>query len=585
MEPIRQRTPTPQRRALRRLAAAFNVGAIVVTAAHSVPAAAQTAPPAGARLPSSGSLLQNNPALTTPAEPQRNDDAKIEGHRPAPAAQSPEDRDTVHVSRIEVDNVPPRLQAQVDATVAPYRDREMSLTDVRNVAVQVTGVLLDNGEAISYAYVPQQEIVNGVVRLSILRGHVEGIALRRNQSLVGDATLQRYLDEGVTPAGDIQTAQDQLSRLGDLPGVGPIAPTLSPGKTPGGTIVTVDAEPSERVNGVFVADNAGSRVSGRNRLGTQLSVNSPLGLGDRLQAVLYGAPDAIQFNHDSDGGNTWIGRVSYDLPFGSRGARGGVSVSRVNYTLGGLYNDLGEGDATVYSLYGSYPLVRSASDNIDLSANLDYKRLTDTLFDEANRRSAAALSTQVSGSRQGRFAGMPNILQYQFGMTGGDLHNSDAWNGAQTRGTYFKATQYAKLSQGVYRGMYVDASIQAQQASRNLDGSEKMSLGGPGAVRAYSNDTASADSGYIASFQLNVAVPSVNGLTTQVFYDRAHATVQKFVSRGPNAVTMDGYGLGLNYSIAKRVELNLSHARRIGSDPLLGPQHRAMTWVSAAVRF
>ncbi|MBY4911775.1 hypothetical protein K6V72_22450 [Ralstonia insidiosa] len=561
------------------------VGALVATATHSLPACGQTTPPRDIALPSTGSLLQNNPILNVPAEPQGKDEVKVEGHRPATEPTSPADTEAVHVARIEVDNVPERLRLQVDAVVAPYRDRDMTLRDVRNVAVLVTNALLDNGEPISYAYVPQQKITNGVVRLNILRGHVETIQLRRNDSLVSDRVLQGYLDHGVSATGDMQTAQDQLTRLSELPGIGGITPMLSPGQTPGGTVLTVDTAAGDRINGAFVADNAGSRVSGRNRIGTQVNVNSPFGLGDRFQAVLYGAPDFLQFNHDSDGGKTLIGRVSYDIPISTHGARAGMAVSRVNYTLGGLYNDLGDGHATVYGLYGSYPLMRTQSDNLDAAANLDYKRLTDTLFDEPNQRWASVVSTQLSGNRQSRLGGLPYILQYQFGLTGGDLHNEDAWNGAQTRGTYFKATQYAKYTQVLYRGLYADLSIQAQQSSRNLDGSEKMTLGGTNAVRAYSNDTVSADSGHIASMQLNATVPYVDGLTAQVFYDRARATVQKFVSRGANAVTMEGYGFELNYSVAKRAEFNLTYALRMGSSPLLGAQHRAMTWFSTVVRF
>ncbi|MFV8104405.1 POTRA domain-containing protein, partial [Enterobacter cloacae complex sp.6730515] len=89
----------------------------------------------------------------------------------------------MRIARIEVDNVPERLKPLVDAVVAPYRDRDMTLTDVRNVAVQVTGVLLDNGESISYAYVPEQDMVDGILHLRVLRGHVEAIHLKGNRSL------------------------------------------------------------------------------------------------------------------------------------------------------------------------------------------------------------------------------------------------------------------------------------------------------------------------------------------------------------------------------------------------------------------
>lgn len=548
---------------------------------------AQGLPNGAIGTPSSGSLLQSNPVLNAPTDRHVGDTPAIESARPSAVGSTADDEDRVHVAHIEVDNVPERLKPRVDALVAPYRDRDMTLTDVRNVAVQVTGVLLDNGETISYAYVPQAQpdIADGVVHLRVLRGHVEAVRLKANHSLVRDRVLQGYLARGVTPSGDVQAAQDQLARVSELPGVGTLTPILSPGQTLGGTVVSVDADASTRMEGALVLDNAGSRISGRNRAGAQINVNSPLGWGDRLQAVLYGAPDFLQFNHDSDGGRTLIGRVSYDAPIGVRGARAGAAISRVDYTLGGLYRDLGEGYATVLSLYGSYPLLRGRASNVDISASLDAKRMSDALFDLPNPRSAQVLNLQLSGDHQGRLAGLPNVLQYQIGTSAGRLRNTDDWNGAQTRGTYYKMTASAKLSQSVARGMYVDVSANTQHASRNLDGSEKMVLGGPGAVRAYSNDTASADSGYVVSAALNVAVPKVNGLTVQVFYDRAQAAVQKFVRNGANRVTMDGYGAGASYVMGKRATLSLSYAIRGKNDPLLGDQPRAMTWASAVLRF
>ncbi|MCO5397284.1 ShlB/FhaC/HecB family hemolysin secretion/activation protein [Ralstonia soli] len=565
----------------------LSLGLLASGVLSCAPAGAQGVPSQSVGTPSSGSLLQSNPILNAPIDRHVGDAPAIESAQPPATASAAADADRMHVARIEVDNVPERLKPRIDALVAPYRDREMSLTDVRDVAVQITGVLLDNGESISYAYVPQEQpdLADGVVHLRVLRGHVEAMRIKANRSLVRDRVLQRYLARGVSQTGDVQTAQDQLTRLSELPGVGTLTPVLSPGQTAGGTVLSVEADAGPRVEGAFVLDNAGSRVSGRNRVGAQINVNSPLGLGDRLQAVLYGAPDFLQFNHDSDGGRTLIGRVSYDRPVGVQGARAGVALSRVDYTLGGLYRDLGEGDATVFSLYGSYPLVRGRSSNLDVSANLDAKRMSDSLFDLPNQRSAHVLNLQLSGDRQGQLAGQPNVLQYQIGTSAGRLRNTDDWNGAQTRGAYYKMTTFAKLSQGLQRGTYLDLSINTQQASRNLDGSEKMVLGGPGAVRAYSNDTASADSGYVTSATLNVAVPVVKGLTVQAFYDRAQAAVQKFVRNGANRVTLDGYGAGVSYTAGKRATLNLSHAIRGKNDPLLGDQPRAMTWASAVIRF
>lgn len=79
---------------------------LVTLATHSLPAAGQgmppSTPPRNTALPSAGSLLQNNPILNAPAEPQGKDEVKVEGQRPAPGPASPADTEAIHVARIEV---------------------------------------------------------------------------------------------------------------------------------------------------------------------------------------------------------------------------------------------------------------------------------------------------------------------------------------------------------------------------------------------------------------------------------------------------------------------------------------------------
>ncbi|MEK6356086.1 MAG: ShlB/FhaC/HecB family hemolysin secretion/activation protein [Burkholderia cenocepacia] len=559
------------------------LGSLVYGVAGLSPAKAQNVP-ALDHPPSSGSILQSNPVLSAPGEPRgKSGEGRLVA--PHPRQDDTKSGPAIHVARIEIGDVPPGLSAEVSAVLARYENQDMTLAALRNVAVLVTQVLLDHGETLSYAYVPTQDIADGVVRLAIKRGRVESTTLESNHSLVSDRVLHAYLERGISPTGDVRSVQDQLTRMGDLPGVAAIVPTLSAGKTPGGTAVSVAVQPGRRVEALVMMDNAGSSTAGRNRMGAQLGVNSPLGLGDRLQAVAYGAPDFFQRNHDSDGGHTWIGRLSYDLPVGARGARLGVAASRVNYVLGGGYRGLGDGYATVYSLYGSYPVVRTQARNLSVSANLDFKRMSDNFFEIPNDRKATALTLQLNGDEQGRLAGLPNIFQYQLGLTGGVLGNKDDWLEAHTDGRYVKTTQSLKLTQGLRKGIYVDLSVSAQQTSSNLDGAEKLVLGGPTAVRAYSNDAVSVDSGVIASATLNMAVPKVNGLTAQVFYDWSHGRIRKFVTKGRDAVRMAGYGVGATYTIDKRATMSLSYALRDGGDPLLGPQHKAMVWVNAAIRF
>ncbi|KAB0686464.1 ShlB/FhaC/HecB family hemolysin secretion/activation protein [Burkholderia territorii] len=549
--------------------------------AHAGPLPAQ-AGDAQSPLPSTGSILRNHPLPSLQDEPHRADVPLIERR---PPEDTPDTKGTIrlHVSRIVVDDVPERVREAVDAVVAPYRERTMTFAQLRDVAIDVTRVLLDHGESISYAYLPEQDIVDDVVHIAVMQGKLESATLRKNRSLLRDSVIERYLGAGLDRDGDVRRMQDQFGRLGDLPGVGTITPELSPGRLPGGTAMSIDVDAGERLTGAFVADNSGQRTTGRNRIGAQLGINSPLGLGDRLQGIAFFSPDFLQRGHDSDGGNTIVGRLSYDAPVGSRGMRLGAALTRVDYTVGGeQYRDSGTGGhATLFSVYGTFPLLRTSRNTLDVETTAEFKRLSDRTLDVDNPRSARAVTVQLSGSRYGAWSGNHNIVSYRVGVTGGSVTNEDDWNGAGTRGRYVKTTQQFDFHQRLSARTRVHLSLNAQQTTRNLDGSEKMSLGGPYAVRAYDNDMFSADSGYIVSAAVHAGVPAVPGLGVSIFYDHAHATVQKF-SRRKLALTLAGVGAGIEYAFGKHATVSLSYAMRTTGGP--GNPPKAMTWVSSVIR-
>ncbi|WP_141712907.1 ShlB/FhaC/HecB family hemolysin secretion/activation protein [Burkholderia ubonensis] len=560
---------------------ALSCAALQPFVAHANPLRAPAGDAHG-QLPSTGSILRNHPLPSLQGNPHHADVPLIERQ---PSDDTPEANDAtrLHVARIVVDGVPERVREAVNAVVAPYRERAMTFAQLRDVAIDVTRVLLDHGESLSYAYLPEQDIVDDVVHIAVMQGKLESATLRQNRSLVRDSVIERYLDAGLDRDGDVRRMQDQLGRLGDLPGVGTISPELAPGRLPGGTAMTIDAEAGERLTGAFVADNAGQRTTGRNRIGAQLGINSPLGLGDRLQGIAFFSPDFLQRGHDSDGGNTIVGRLSYDVPVGWRGMRLGAALTRVDYTVGGeQYRDSGTGGhATLFSVYGTIPLLRTPRYTLDVETTAEFKRLSDRTLDVDNPRSARALTVQLSGSRYGAWSVNQNIVSYRASITGGSLANEDDWNGAATRGDYFKTTQQIDYHQRLSGRTRLHLSFNAQQTTRNLDGSEKMSLGGPYAVRAYDNDMFSADSGYIASATVHAGVPAVPGLGVSIFYDHAHATVQKF-SRRRLTLTLAGAGAGIEYAIGKHATVSLSYAMRTTGGP--GNPPKAMTWVSGVIR-
>ena len=114
---------------------------------------------------------------------------------------------------------------------------------------------------------------------------------------------------------------------------------------------------------------------------------------------------------------------------------------------------------------------------------------------------------------------------------------------------------------------------QLQHASKNLDSSEKFSLGGVSGVRAYPSGEASGDEGYKLSFevQYDLSKPDMDyDLIGTLFYDYGKIRQYKDSSNinltTPNEYSLSGWGVSFDLIANERVKLNLGWAQAIGDN-------------------
>lgn len=93
------------------------------------------------------------------------------------------------------------------------------------------------------------------------------------------------------------------------------------------------------------------------------------------------AGSAINFSgRDAFNDNLHNYNLGYEMPVGSRGTKLGVSYSLMDYTLSGFYNILDAvGRAKTFSIYGSTPLINTASDHLAAVYGYDNRQLKDEL--------------------------------------------------------------------------------------------------------------------------------------------------------------------------------------------------------------
>ncbi|SIT65738.1 Hemolysin activation/secretion protein [Ectothiorhodosinus mongolicus] len=499
----------------------------------------------------------------------------------------------IMVAEFAVDGVTVIPQDRVQAALAPFANRQLSLTEMEEAAETVAQELRDAGFALAQAFLPPQDISDGLVRIQVQEGVLDGASGTRgititqaDEARMREDTVQRFLSRDIEPDQplNIDTLERNIRVTSDLPGVGGLSADLAPGTLPGTTRIIAEVEDEALVSGRIGADNFGSIYTGRERLNLGLSLNSPSGRGEQYYVDATFADNSKYAN------------LGVHFPVGRAGWRLGAGFSALDADI-----DVLAGDPSLFvnpelssslrggSLFTSYPILRSAAHNIYFSGAYDfrrYKRRSTELSVLDSDHDINLYSLTLSGDSLDRFRG-----QTRWAMTAsiGDLDLSrsptnEAFDAdtAQTQGSFSKLNySLARLQALPFmpgEDWLLNASVRGQYASTNLDPAEKFSLGGPNGVRAYPLSEGSGDHGVLASLELSKTVISrgESRLNLFVFYDWGQ--IQQFDTTwngalgvdAPNRYDLSGYGAGASWNLGSRAQFRALAATKDGSNPNAG---------------
>ena len=532
-------------------------GIFVLTGMAS--ALVQAAPAA----PDAGQLsreLEKLPAMPkqTTVKPLR-----VEGEAVAPGLSNNEIRFAVKSIRVTGSTV--FAAADLEALVADLTGAVRSLAELDAGVARITAYYRERGYLVARAYLPVQDIRDGAVLVKVLEGMLDKQRIR-NQSRLPDALAQRYL-AGVKAGAVLQSqpVDRALLLLGDTPGVGGARAALQPGASVGTTELLLELDPAQAYAANVEMDNYGNRYTGAYRLGASIDVNSPLNRGDLLSLRAL-----------SSGPNMQYARLAYQLPIGVSGLKLGAAYYDTHYKLGESFAATqAHGTASSSSLFVTYPFVRTLAANLYGSLTWEYKKLqdqTDAVVSNVEKQ-VKLVTAGLSGNRQdalwgGGFSSFSLALTTgQLSMDADSLVNDSLSTSANSHGAFSKITYSARRQQVLGNGYGMLLSLSGQQANKNLNSSEKFSLGGALGVRAYPQGEGSGDQGLLANIELQ------RNLTAQVqgvvFYDFGQVDINRNpFAAGSNTRSLGGVGFGLNGQIEK-LQLKTSVAWRTrGGDPL-----------------
>ncbi len=377
--------------------------------------------------------------------------------------------------------------------------REIHISELINLALEITGLYQKKGYASSFAYIPQQKINKGEALIEIVEGKIGEIRLKGNKwtrkTYLKDIILKKNALEKdkVFNVRNLKPALDEINKKDYLKG----RISVEAGDAPGLTNIILEVDERPPLNFNFRWDNEGRRLVGKQRAVFYLSSENLTGFGDSI----YGA--SVLAN-----GTTGV-IAGYKIPVGPYGTELQFDYSYSNIKLG---KEFKLDRITGYSHSYSPKLVQSIHKSYRTDIN------TDIGFDFINSKSMNnSLGTIINQYDLRVLRSGINLKRYDSrGLWISRIENSlgfDILGASKNRGYDFPSSKFYKFYAELLRYHRLPSdSILIFRASHQftpdkLFAAEQFQVGGVNSVRGFEPGLALGDIGFNAGIEARTPVP------------------------------------------------------------------------------
>ena len=470
-----------------------------------------------------------------------------------------------------------------------------NLADLQKAADTVAQLYQNDGVLARVDLLPQ-DLTEGDVLITITEGKFAGAKLETPNSPKLPTDYLVKLVETAQPKGEA-VRMSQLDRatllLGEVPGVQSNM-RLRSGEKEGESEALLQVAEGKAWDGQVSWDNAGPVSTGFNRMSTQLNRYGALGRADI---------SSMQYMHSE--GTDYL-RLAYSEPFGYWGSRWGANVSVSRYKVVTddylILNPHGPANSVGFDM--TLPVVRNRTSNVSMQVALDRKFFrNNTNAGVVSDYFLDTVTTSLQGSRNDEWWGGgetsvgAQISRGVVDLSGSPNEESDA-SSSMTAGRFTKLRLNLNRQQTLTPTTQLVGSYQMQVASKNLDSSEKFSLAGMQAVRAYPSSEANGNAAQLLTVEYQKTLAwRQYPFKLSAFFDAGRVTKLKFnTGSGINTYNLQGAGLWLGSSLPNRwgqAQWRMTWAHRIGTNPaaqangldLDGTLHNDRFWLSVIQQF
>lgn len=420
---------------------------------------------------------------------------------PDPAQPTPGDTETsFSVTDIQVVGSTLLDAETLEAIVAPYENRDVTLADLQQAADEITQLYLNDGYITSRAVIETQDVIDGVVQITVFEGELEEIIVEGTDRLQ-DYVRVRIAQGGTRPLNQGRL-EDQLRLLRVDPMFESVEASLRAGSDVGKSRLIVRVEEAPTVGGSIFSDNYSPPSVGTVRLGGRLEFRNLAGLGD----TLFGSATSTTT------GGSQVYELGYRVPINPmngtllfRLTPNEFEITDPNQPTFAFDT---EGSTDIYEVSLRQPLIRTPRNEFALSLGYRYREgstlIAGVITDSSSTNVVSFGQDYVHRDISGAWA-----LQSQFRLgeeriddtatTTGDTDSFFSWIG-QVQRVQRLSSDHLLLVRG---------SLQLSPDS--LPGSEKFFSGGGLSVRGYDQNQRFGDNGFRFSIEDQIVITRDEG--------------------------------------------------------------------------
>jgi len=455
---------------------------------------------------------------------------------------------SVYVKKIEVTGSTVFSTEELEAITRPYINQKLTTEDLDSLRQELTVLYINKGYINSGAIIPDQQMVDGVIRLKIIEGDLTTIEVEGNRWFTNNF-IKKRIALGAAPPLNISSLQERLQLLQQNQLIKRLNTTLKPGLSPGESVLNVEIEEQQPFIIQLGFDNYQSPTVGAEEGWVTVADRNLTGHGDTV-SFGYGASEGAHPQLD----------VSYSLPFTAYDTTLTTRYRKNNFdVVESPFDDLDvESKSEIYEVGVRQPFHRSLNQEFALSLTGERLKHKTRLLGEPfsfspGAENGKAVVTALRFAQEWIYHTQEEVIaarsQLSFGIDAlnatihsGDTPDSDfiVWLGQ---------FQWAKVISPW--GAQLIFHSELQLSNNSLLPLEQIAVGGRYSVRGYRENQLVRDQGFITSLESRLPL-----VQNQSWAD--YLQIAPFVDFGkawnkdrktPSVKSISSAGLGLRWGL------------------------------------